>query len=619
MKTTRTTLRPCVSLLLFLGAGHAFAAAAPIDIELDFAPGSHERFTERVNSAQTTDYQTVLAAYESRRKAHPDEVLSQVERCRFIETYAYSDDGVIDSSGDDLEQCRTELNSGPHAENIDVLLYGVESNWAEDGLPAAQALIPKSQQWSKQQRARLFELLTMRVQWKDAELAASYAVRAVELDPASSVLLTAVERWVKLGAKDRARRLLVDAPPAAWEKVSRTLAAKLLIDIGDPQAAAVILRGASLDEEGIEATLTLARIITSEGNFTAARELYTGTIKDKPYVALDTRIEYFDFERQHGTSATASAAYEALRDQGFRADSLARYRLGLLLAHPGAGWHWRDALGLLTLLGVVLVICLLPLIAIAPVHYRGLARQVAGRAPDLPEPGWGLRHAWYALGILLLTGYAMLYVYGVQFMEALLPWIEGIQIAPASDMSLAAMMMWSTPLALLLLIPLLRGRSIRVLLTGTWTIKRSIFVGVGTAVLFYLLTILTGIGLNSFGLLGSDTVRGMQGIYELYGVAALMLVVAVATPVLEEWVFRGVMLEAFRGRVTFWFAAVVQSLVFILLHEEWQAMPFLFVFAMMAAWLARRSGGLLAPMVMHGVNNALVALAIVGVTDIINR
>ena len=64
---------------------------------------------------------------------------------------------------------------------------------------------------------------------------------------------------------------------------------------------------------------------------------------------------------------------------------------------------------------------------------------------------------------------------------------------------------------------------------------------------------------------------------------------------------------------------MVQSLAFISLHEEWQAMPFLFVFAMVAAWLARRSGGLLAPMVMHGVNNALVALAIVGVTDVLNR
>ena len=619
MTTTRTTFRPWFSLLFCLGTAQAFAAATPIDIELDFSPGSHERFTERVNSAQATDYQAVLAAYEARSKAHPDDVISQVERCRFIESYAYSEDGIIESAGEDLEQCRLNLKSGPHAEVIDVLLYGVESNWGEDTLPAAQSLIPKSQTWSKEQRATLFELLTDRTQWNDADLAASYAVRAVDLNPASRVLLTAVEHWVKVGAKDRARRLLVNAPPAVWEKVSRTQAAKVLIDIGDPKAAAVILRGAQQDDDGIEARLTLARIITAEGDITMARELFTGAIKDQEYVALDTRIEYFDFERQHGTSAAASAAYEALRDQGFQADSVARHRLGLLLAHPSAGWHWRDALGLLTLVGVALVICLMPLVVIAPVHYRGLAWQVAGRAPDLPDARWRLRHVWYALGMLLLTGYAVLFVYGIQFMEVMLPWVERMIVTPASDLSLAAMMLVSTGLALLLTIPLLRGRSIKALLIGTWTIKRSILVGIGMALLLKFVAALVGLGLKAFGLLGSDTARAMQGIYELYGAAALLMVVAVLTPVLEEWVFRGVMLEAFRGRVSFWFAAVVQSLAFISLHEEWQAMPFLFVFAMVAAWLARRSGGLLAPMVMHGVNNALVALAIVGVTDVLNR
>ena len=111
----------------------------------------------------------------------------------------------------------------------------------------------------------------------------------------------------------------------------------------------------------------------------------------------------------------------------------------------------------------------------------------------------------------------------------------------------------------------------------------------------------------------------MQGINEVYGLAVMLLVVAVATPIVEEFIFRGVLLEAFRARVSFWFAAVVQALVFIALHEEYQAMPFLFVFALVAAWLVRQSGGLLASMVMHAVNNAIAAMAIVGATNVLNR
>jgi len=622
VNTTRTTT---LLLPLFFCASLAVAAdPAPIDIERDFGPGSHEHFTERVNQAQITDYQAVLAAYQARQLAHPDDVFSEIERCRFIESFAYSEDMPIASASDDLDACRESLNSGPHANQVDVLLYGVESNWDDEKLPEAQALIPKSQHWSRGQRAALYELLAERTQWDHAQLAASYAVRAVDLDPASRVLLIAVNHWVQMGAKDRARRLLVDAPPSAWEKVSRTEAAKVLIDLDDPKAAAAILRGARPDDEGGEVSLILARVLTADGDIKGARELYERAIKDREFVALDTRLEYFEFERRHGTAAAAHAAYQKLRDEGFHADSVARYRLALLLSHPGAGWQWRDALGVLTLLGVALTICALPLIAIVPVHYRGLARQAAGRAPDFqPEPmdkaRWKLRHAWYALGVLLITGYAALYVYAVQYLEAELPWIQRYVFTPATDLSLAKIMLWSTVAALLLLIPLARGRSIKQLLLGNWTGRRCILMGIGAAFILKFIAAFFDLGMKAVGLLGSDTVRSMQGINEVYGLAMLLLVVAVATPIIEEWIFRGVMLEAFRARVSFWFAAVIQALVFIALHEEWQAMPFLFVFALVAAWLVRQSGGLLASMVMHGVNNAVAAMTIVGATNVLNR
>jgi membrane protease YdiL (CAAX protease family) len=71
--------------------------------------------------------------------------------------------------------------------------------------------------------------------------------------------------------------------------------------------------------------------------------------------------------------------------------------------------------------------------------------------------------------------------------------------------------------------------------------------------------------------------------------------------------------------VTFWFAALVQAVAFVSLHEEWQSMPFLFLFALAAAWQVRRSQGLLAPMVMHCVNNLIATLGVVGATRILNH
>jgi len=98
-----------------------------------------------------------------------------------------------------------------------------------------------------------------------------------------------------------------------------------------------------------------------------------------------------------------------------------------------------------------------------------------------------------------------------------------------------------------------------------------------------------------------------------------MLLLAVMTPIIEELVFRGVMLEAFRRHVSFALATLVQAAAFVLMHEEWQSMPFLFVFAILASLLARKSAGLLAPIAMHAFNNFGAGLAIVGATSLLNR
>src|SRR4051812_20499461 len=146
-RVTRRTTRS-LSLLLCLTAVRAFGQAPlDIDIDNDFAPGTHSRFAERVNKGQTSIYTDVLAAYDARLAKYPDDVSSSIERCRFIETFAYAEDVVIESSNDDLEACRENLRQGPHAQHVDVILYGVESVWGDGKPEEAQALIPQSRSW----------------------------------------------------------------------------------------------------------------------------------------------------------------------------------------------------------------------------------------------------------------------------------------------------------------------------------------------------------------------------------------------------------------------------------------------------------------------------------------
>jgi membrane protease YdiL (CAAX protease family) len=54
------------------------------------------------------------------------------------------------------------------------------------------------------------------------------------------------------------------------------------------------------------------------------------------------------------------------------------------------------------------------------------------------------------------------------------------------------------------------------------------------------------------------------------------------------------------------------------MHEATQSLPYLFLLGLLAALLVRRTGGLLAPMVFHGINNAVALGAISMATAALN-
>ena len=578
-----------------------------------------KHFVERVNTAQSTDYQAVLVLYDDHRRSAPNDVISQIERCRFIETYAYSEDGTIASATDDLEACRAQLKTSPNKRNVEIILYDVESSsWNDEGLKAAKALIRDSKSWTKLQQSRLYELLAQRSQVTDNALAGSYAIAAVELNPGSPVLLTALERWKQLGAKRKVRQAIIAAPESTWEFVQRTRAAQILIDIGDPDAAAQLMRGKH-DKNSYGAGVTLARALAAKGEFQEAEQWYREEFAAGKYVDVLSRIEYFEFELEHGSEKDALAAYESMLKAQPLVDSIGRYRASLIAAHPHLIWDAKSWRALWAIFVIALVTCLLPLIVIIPIHYRGLALQTRGRQPYRLEGDWTLRHAWYASAMFLVVSNAVVYLFAPSMLTAMLPWAKFTASRPVTDLTLAKMALWGAVGSAVLLIPLLRGKPVKALLLGRWSMKRSIFTGLALALLLKILTALVGLGIKNAGAFGSDTVRTIQGANEIYGLLGMLLLIGVLTPIIEEFIFRGVLLKAFRGQVPFVFATLVQALAFTLLHEERESMPFLFVFALVLGWLVKRSEGLLAPIVMHSVNNLTAGLAIVGLTNMMDR
>lgn len=96
-------------------------------------------------------------------------------------------------------------------------------------------------------------------------------------------------------------------------------------------------------------------------------------------------------------------------------------------------------------------------------------------------------------------------------------------------------------------------------------------------------------------------------------VMAFCAVVAVAVPVLEELVFRGLLLQGMATRIGFVWALVFSSLAFGLGHLE-PSMPMNVVFTgligALLAWTYRLSGRLVVPVLLHALNNALALSAV---------
>lgn len=83
----------------------------------------------------------------------------------------------------------------------------------------------------------------------------------------------------------------------------------------------------------------------------------------------------------------------------------------------------------------------------------------------------------------------------------------------------------------------------------------------------------------------------------------------ILAPVLEEILFRGIILERLR-RYSDVFAAVVSAFLFAFMHSSLQSIPFSFVCGLFFSFLAIYTGSPLSSMIIHFINNSLSVLAL---------
>jgi membrane protease YdiL (CAAX protease family) len=597
-------------LLPLLFAMTSIAGAFDLPKELANVADPTERVGE-IDAAIRAEFDAALREYDTSLAAHPEDVSSIVQKCRFIDEFAgtYEYASFVDELYEDSDACYEQLaqDNPEHPEIVLVRLariYGKEM--LDDGVEVLANTARQS--WTSGQLARLYAMLATTAQTLEDKRALEFARTALRFDEAADVRIIVAEHLTRLGDKDELIDVLTS--PADGHDVSDTWYAvrkmQLLAEAGARDAVIEIY--AAIKEDANLDAVAAASALRRAGAIDAARDAFARIDAESvntPRVAA----ERFRFELEFGTPALALAAYDAWRDGGWSEDPLGINRVALLVEAPFLPLRARDLLGLVGFFGALLAVAVACVIPIVLVHYRGLVRRA--RTGELyPSGGWHLTHAWAALFAFFATSLVAAYCAGPLSLSLDTVALWGVDATPAQ---LARITLIGELLLFAALLPVgMSAMRAQPRWWGArWPVLKSMWVAASIALLLrapVLLGTLMTSGDVDPGTTQQDLWRVLEYISDNYSTMAALWLVVFAAPVVEELIFRGALLRAFAAHVSFGWANALQALLFAGIHFEPRALPVLFAVGYIAGHLARRSNGLLAPMLLHFFFNLIAAL-----------
>lgn len=151
-----------------------------------------------------------------------------------------------------------------------------------------------------------------------------------------------------------------------------------------------------------------------------------------------------------------------------------------------------------------------------------------------------------------------------------------------------------------------------------WKGENPIGKDIGLGIAFYFVVRI--IYLINVAIFGSDNIgsgmatslieEAILGVIENYGSFAAFLTLVIIAPVLEEIQFRGIMLGSASKYIPFWGANILQSVLFVAVHDNYSLFLFYFCFGMLAGYLRKNTGNYIAPISLHMINNLLAYFVI---------
>lgn len=554
---------------------------------------------EAVESARVQAYRDALTQYESALQADPANAHLAVSRCRFINRFTDEEYGDwIESASHEHDICLDALRA-TWSEYPAAKLYLYAQDWSKESLARGEALLSAAADWSDAERMPLIAALSQRYgDYNNAARAGELALDAARLGDGERVPL-AVQRLLQSGDPIAAATLLRDTPAAdtSW-RADRRVGAALTLD--DASVALAELQRYHETEVEVSAVLA-ARVHLRVGDLAAARVALPGLSSRNE----EERQVRFDMALAGDDMALAVAQVEI---SDFEQIETNMQRLAVLIGEwPRAIFNPATWVSLLWVALFVAVLALLPGVLLVPVHYRGLMRRVNGRSPPPVFDPIGLRHAWWGMGLVFTMPYLAASVLEPTSLAALLG-----GNAPLNGAAVLSVTMWGGLANLALVSPLVYRLGWHGVVGRTPLLGQLGWVLAATGLL-YVVAFVLGLVLKHY--LGDSSTLQTQLVDKLinggttwFGVMLSFATIAILAPIIEELMFRGLMLGGMARHVSFGWANLSQAVVFALVHDDSPRFVFYLTMGLLAGALVKKTRSLLPAIALHALNNTVAFL-----------
>ncbi|VVE24400.1 CPBP family glutamic-type intramembrane protease [Pandoraea anhela] len=558
--------------------------------------------TQQVDAASHAKYREIVATFDAAIRERPADTALALARCQFMQNYSWSEDVRWAAQAQtDLSICQETLKEKFGAVP-EVALYTLQSTHGKAAIEQGLALLETSARWSPGDRGRLHAALANAYEaTQDKRNAGKHAVESARLWPETPVLLLAVRYLASTGDKTQATRLLMDAPApkVPWLASTRINTA---YDVLPGTTARELLQ--RMQQAGLKIdAYTSARALLQAGDAAGAQRALADTQPGAAEIAQNRALR-LSVALAAGDGKAASTALQSSleHDTGNRWPLSQSYAV-LLTIDPLAAMHPAFLGLMLTLIAIGLCIVSLPGLLMFPVHYVGTVRARKGR-PTLPIfEGIGLRHAWYGLAVFCLVTWV----------------VPALMIGQTStsgtgmpaDLPLAQPKLAIAQFITLGLVSLALAHTLWKFGwrqwpgDGQWKVRWFIWPAI-----LLTITALSAWTMTRHGL--PDTpdkpvwneiiVRSAE---QAGGAGLAFLLIAIAVPIVEEFVFRGCLLGGLTRHMSFAAANLWQAVIFASVHFDAKHFLFFMLFGLTTGWLAKKTHGLAVPIVIHAINNAI--------------